>query len=440
MAEAGTAVQASPSMHTEFPIDRKATKTVEDEQAYEAFVEVWQQQLEQNWQGGYTQVPDEIWHDSTLSPRAKIVYKALLSFMWFKTDKCWPSQETLAAATGYSVRTVIRALKDLYERGYIEKWRRGQGDTNYYFLNPLSFAHSFKAAGRGRGVLLQAKAAERLVDISSTPHVVSRLCHVVTSENDNVADLELTDCQTNQTNQKKIQQNSMPSNHSIPPSGEGVGRTAIRKATDEPASSALTKTEGTNQFPTQTTQSNTNQNEDSSKKLAGPARAKEALMKKQGTPASRAAAIALATGIPEEHLAEMGVAQERPRRPIPDFIQWYMADYSRDLGDNPRSLKSSVTRATKLYYWACDCIPGEMYLGDKPIGSFQDDPEGVFTALLYAAKVGALNVTKVKYQTGQKPNRMPAFFACLENLFGGLSPEELAYVRSDAPFYRPEGS
>ena len=54
------------------------------------------------------------------------------------------SQATIAQATGYSRRSVIRALQELYERGYIERWRRGLGDTNVYYINPLSFARSFR--------------------------------------------------------------------------------------------------------------------------------------------------------------------------------------------------------------------------------------------------------------------------------------------------------
>ena len=59
--------------------------------------------------------------------------------MWQK-EWCWPSQKRMAAELGISRRTIIRACQELYERGYIDKWRRGLGRTNVYFVNPLSFA------------------------------------------------------------------------------------------------------------------------------------------------------------------------------------------------------------------------------------------------------------------------------------------------------------
>jgi helix-turn-helix protein len=115
-----------------------------DEEAFMAYRETWRQELEENWTGGYAQMPNEIRQDRSLSHKAKEVYEQLLSYMWFKTDRCWPSQTTLAEATGYSRRSIVRALNELYERGYIEKWRRGLGLTNYYFINPLSFVRSFR--------------------------------------------------------------------------------------------------------------------------------------------------------------------------------------------------------------------------------------------------------------------------------------------------------
>jgi hypothetical protein len=411
-----------------FPIDRKTIKIAPgSEDAYEAFIDAWRRELEHNWQGGYTQMPDAIRHDPTLSPRAKIVYESLLSFMWFKTDKCFPSQKTLASATGYSVRTVIRALNDLYERGYIEKWRRGQGDTNYYFINPLSFVQSFRVVGRGKGVLLQVNAPECLASVETVPpsDVLSRLRQVVTSENDSVADPELTNWQVNQTNQNQNNLASIHSNHSTTASGEGVGGTAIRNANDEPASSAPTsaKMEGTTPSFTTATPSKPNHIETRKEKLAGPARAKAALLSKMGAQYGGAEAISLATGIPAEHLAEMGVAPERKRRVVPDFIRRVIRDFSVELGDNPRSYKSSVTRATKIYYTMLDIFT-----------DVRDDPEGHFLRAMYDAKTAAKRVTNIRHHTGQQLNRMPAFFTCLENWFK-FTPEELEYLHSDAPLY-----
>src|SRR5690242_12507268 len=90
-----------------------------DEQAYYGYVDVWRNELEQNWSaGGYVQMPNAVREDRSLSHKAKEIYGQLLAHMWFRTDKCWPSQKTIAEATGYSRCSIIRGLKELYERGY----------------------------------------------------------------------------------------------------------------------------------------------------------------------------------------------------------------------------------------------------------------------------------------------------------------------------------
>src|SRR5512135_3793497 len=129
------------------------------------------EELAKNWANGFCRMPDAIRNDPTLSPKAKIVYEQLLAHMWFSTDRCYPSQQTLADETGYSRRTVIRACKELYERGYIEKLRRGQGHTNYYFINPLSFPRSFRRTSRepAERMILDVHAPERREDCSCRP-------------------------------------------------------------------------------------------------------------------------------------------------------------------------------------------------------------------------------------------------------------------------------
>lgn len=83
---------------------------------------------------GFTQVPNVILRDKSLSVGAKIVYACLLSYAWQK-ESCFPGQETLADDCGISKRSVVSALKELETVGYLEKVRRGLGKTNVYALN-----------------------------------------------------------------------------------------------------------------------------------------------------------------------------------------------------------------------------------------------------------------------------------------------------------------
>jgi hypothetical protein len=172
-----------------------------DEEAFYAYMEGLRRELEQNWNGGYAQMPNEVRSDRTLSHKAKEIYEQLLSYMWFKSDRCWPSQSTLASDTGYSRRSVIRALNELYERGYIEKWRRGLGLTNYYFINPLSFVRSFRPLPHNN--ILSVNAPELRLDLSkATPRPVEPIyTEVPNSHNgsDNGAQQEMPNWHTKHT-------------------------------------------------------------------------------------------------------------------------------------------------------------------------------------------------------------------------------------------------
>jgi DNA-binding transcriptional MocR family regulator len=77
-----------------------------------------------------------LWHDqickSELDPTARHVGLALCWFM-DRTGQCYPSRPTLAERTGYSVRTVERALKRLEQAGDLRVQRGGgRGKTNLY--------------------------------------------------------------------------------------------------------------------------------------------------------------------------------------------------------------------------------------------------------------------------------------------------------------------
>jgi len=150
------------------PIVNKATEEPDrDEEFIRERLAIFRSIVAENLGQGFTQVPDEILYDPTLSRAAKAVYGCLLSYMWQGDIYCWPSQKTMAARLGQGCkpRTVWSALNELQERCYIEKVRRGLGLTNMYFINPLSFVTSFKQPGRGHGHLLQVAGPERQVNV-----------------------------------------------------------------------------------------------------------------------------------------------------------------------------------------------------------------------------------------------------------------------------------
>src|SRR5690242_4282709 len=79
--------------------------------------------------GGFTQVPNCVIRDKTLSSNAKLVYAQLLSYAWHN-DYVFPGQDTMAEELGISRPTVNKAIAELEAEGYLEVRRRGQGLTN----------------------------------------------------------------------------------------------------------------------------------------------------------------------------------------------------------------------------------------------------------------------------------------------------------------------
>jgi hypothetical protein len=430
-----TVLPASPQegdpQKSTLPIAGKATEPERDEQEIQQRLEELKNIVALNLSHGFTQMPDEVRRDPTLSRSAKIVYEQLLSYMWRK-DCCWPSQETIADDIGtISRRTVIRALNELYERCYIEKYRRGLGKTNLYFVNPLPFVRSFKTPGRGAGHLLTVGSQEHRAHVSSSPQPDVTISYIAQCQNDisrsdKTAHQEAPKCHTNYTKSEEIHQNNRYSNYSTSEEGTAIAPTTIRKEQE----SIKPNGKGTNTYqPNSTNTSKTNFIPNHQEQAAA-ARAKAVeTAKDEQQESARAAAIAASTGIPAAHLKALGVAQEPQRRPIPNFIAQIMTDYSRDLGDSKRSVKSNITRATKYYYLMYDyCEP-----------AFREAPEEHFTKLLAEAKGDAYHCNNIQHRNGNTPNRIPAFFGCLDNRLN-LTSEERAYLRSDAPLCYPEPS
>jgi hypothetical protein len=81
--------------------------------------------------GGFTQVPNFILKDSTLSAGAKVAYAMFLSYAWHN-EYCFPGQDTLAADMGVTRPRVTQLIAELETAGLVSIQRRGQGKTNLY--------------------------------------------------------------------------------------------------------------------------------------------------------------------------------------------------------------------------------------------------------------------------------------------------------------------
>jgi hypothetical protein len=83
---------------------------------------------------GFTQVPNHLLEDSTISPGAKLTFAELLKYAW-QNDYCFPGQERLAADMGVTRQSANSYIQELQRNDYLKLKRRGQGKTNMYELN-----------------------------------------------------------------------------------------------------------------------------------------------------------------------------------------------------------------------------------------------------------------------------------------------------------------
>jgi hypothetical protein len=91
---------------------------------------------DENLRDGFTQIPNVVLRDPTVSPGAKVAYAVLLSYAWEK-DRCFPGQQTMASDMGSGERSVRRYMQELAASGLIEITHRGLGKSNLYIIKRL---------------------------------------------------------------------------------------------------------------------------------------------------------------------------------------------------------------------------------------------------------------------------------------------------------------
>lgn len=91
--------------------------------------------------GGFTQIPNVILRDGTLSERARLVYGVLLSYAWGEQspdDGLTGLGKILGLKPG-SEKSTRRALIELEKRSLVKVVRRGLGLANTYVLQPATW-------------------------------------------------------------------------------------------------------------------------------------------------------------------------------------------------------------------------------------------------------------------------------------------------------------
>ena len=81
----------------------------------------------------YSRISSKVLYDVNVSVKGRLLMLFLIGICEEKEiDSVDISIENLSKALKYSNKTMIKAIKELEEKGYIEKIRRGQGKNNLY--------------------------------------------------------------------------------------------------------------------------------------------------------------------------------------------------------------------------------------------------------------------------------------------------------------------
>lgn len=91
---------------------------------------------------GFTQIPNVVLTDHTLTCEARLIYGYLKHLAWCGHDA---NRETLASALGFGVKKVTAACRLLQERGLLDVQRRGLGLPNLYVVREPETDRSRKA-------------------------------------------------------------------------------------------------------------------------------------------------------------------------------------------------------------------------------------------------------------------------------------------------------
>jgi len=84
-------------------------------------------------QAGFTQIPNAILRDSSLSAGARLTYALLESFAW-QDNECWPGQTKLGELAGVKERAIHNYLKELEAANLLKIQRQGLQRPNRYLL------------------------------------------------------------------------------------------------------------------------------------------------------------------------------------------------------------------------------------------------------------------------------------------------------------------
>jgi predicted transcriptional regulator len=334
-----------------------------------------------NLKYGFAQVPRLVLRAKGLSTSAKLVYAMLLDYAW-QNNNCYPGQERLAEDLDISRRTVIRALDELSSYKLIAIKRQGLQKPNIYYILKLSENPNLNKNRAGSDNLSHQ-------EVTKTTHQ------------------EVSKSHTNNTQSKDTQVNNtqiyLSRGKALKTEKGRVGESKETYSHIEQRAIGSEKTNGNNR-----------------KGSGTPTHIADVMQARLVNFQVEASVSSPATP------TQTGTKQTRKRghwKEAPLFIQAIISEwFSPEMHD--QEVHSSITRADRLYkYFSYMCYQSNAELE-------QEDIAGAFREKLMAARRKAQRRTPTTWTEGTpafpngKPNRVPLFFACLEELLKLKTPEQ----------------
>jgi len=95
---------------------------------------------------GFVQVPRMIVACIGLSAQAKVVYNYLSNYVYEHGRSAFPSVHRIAIACNMTTKSVVKYIRELVDKGFILKVRRGQGKSNDYYLKDAHEIHALRVS------------------------------------------------------------------------------------------------------------------------------------------------------------------------------------------------------------------------------------------------------------------------------------------------------
>ncbi len=312
---------------------------------------------------GFIQLPKLILYARNLTRDAKLLYAILLGYAW-QQGRCFPGYGRLCYDMGASENTVRVYMRELEQAGLLHQRRRGLGKTNIYTLLDL----------RTSKIEVQEPQRPRTSKIEVQEPAKTEVAEHKETEVYKETEEEEIDQQETEIISNDINSNVFHSNYN---NGQLSTSLSTRSTVDNKRRGGTPSDNG-----------------DTDRAANGMTRLRDVLERRQLLPTE-----------PAEGNETVPRPSARGRPPkAPDFLAVTIEEITHRLNDDPKNVRSNTTRAVRL--WKDSGLPADKFV----------------TSVLYKARSLAQAQGTVKKRaaagTGGPINRVPYFFAVVEDLLG----------------------